>query len=146
MGAGRAALTNLRARARGLKRRLVPEPRLIVVAARGGLGNKLKALVSALRLSDSVAAAYPTFSPLLENDIPVLESIPRRCRVFSDWRFVLTPDDRLPDDFASVPILEAGEEQPRIPVGRSIDLEYERVPAHLREAFLAAFAKLRIRP
>jgi len=146
MGAGRAALTNLRARAGRLKRRVVPEPRLIVVATHGGLGNKLKALVSALRLSDSVAAVYPTFTPLLENDIPVLESIPRRCRVFSDWRFVLTPDDALPDDFASVPILEVGEVEPRIPVGRSIDLEYERVPAHLREAFLAAFAKLRIRP
>jgi hypothetical protein len=124
----------------------VPEPRLIVVATHGGLGNKLKALVSALRLSDSVAAVYPTFTPLFENDIPVLERIPRRCRVFSDWRFVLTPDDRLPDDFASVAIPEVGEEVPRIPVGRSIDLEYGRVPAHLRQAFLAAFAKLRIRP
>jgi len=118
---------------------------LVVVATRGGLGNKLKALVSALRLSDEVAAVYPTFSLLLENDIPVLETIPARCRVFSDWRFVLTPSDRLPDDFASVPIPERGDTVARVPLGRSIDLEYERVPTHLREAFLAAFAKLEIR-
>ena len=128
-----------------MRRRIVREPQLIVVDTRGGLGNKLKALVSAVRLSDSVAATYPTFGALFENEIPVVETIPAKCRVFSDWRFVLTRDDRLPDDFASVPIPERGESVLRIPVGRSIDLEYGRIPAQLREAFVAAFAKLTVR-
>ena len=109
-GSGRRAdaASPLRVHAGRLKRRLAREPRLIVVATHGGLGNKLKALVSAVRLSDSVAAMYPTFGFMFENEIPVLETIPKRCRVFSGWRFVLTPDDRLPDDFASVPIPERG--------------------------------------
>jgi hypothetical protein len=130
-----------------MKRRIVGEPKLIVVATKGGLGNKLKALVSAVRLSDSVVATYPTFGALFENEIPVVETIPPKCRIFSGWRFVLTPDDRLPDDFASVPLLdrEHGQSVLRIPVGRSIDLEYERIPAELRDAFLQAFAKLTIR-
>ena len=128
-----------------MKRRIVREHQLIVVSTHGGLGNKLKALVSAVRLSDSVAATYPTFGFLFENEIPVVETIPAKCRVFSGWRFVLTPDDRLPDDFASVPIPERGQNELRIPVGRSIDYEYGRIPGQLREAFLAAFAKLTVR-
>jgi hypothetical protein len=128
-----------------MKRRIVREPQLIVVNTHGGLGNKLKALVSAVRLSDSVVATYPTFGALFENEIPVVETIPAKCRVFSDWRFVLTPDDRLPDDFASVGIPERGQSVLRVPVGRSIDLEYGRIPAELREAFLGAFAKLTVR-
>ena len=128
-----------------MKRRIVREPQLIVVATKGGLGNKLKALVSAVRLSDSVAATYPTFGALFENEIPVFETIPPKCRVFSGWRFVLTPDDRLPDDFASVAIPEPVHRVSATPVGRSIDLEYGRIPAELREAFLAAFAKLKVR-
>jgi len=137
--------SRLRAEAGRMKRRIVGEPQLIVVATKGGLGNKLKALVSAVRLSDSVAATYPTFGFLLENEIPVVDAIPTKCRVFSGWRFVLTTDDRLADDFASVPIPERGQNELRIPVGRSIDYEYGRIPAQLREAFLAAFAKLTVR-
>lgn len=131
---------------RRAKLRLLPEPSLIVVTTRGGLGNKLKALVSALRLTDEVATTDATFQVLLENDIPVLEGVPRHARAFSDWRFVLTPFDRLPHDFASVPIPERGDPEPRIPLGRSIDFEYERVPPHLRAAFLAAFERLEVRP
>jgi hypothetical protein len=130
---------------RRAKLRLLPEPSLIVVTTRGGLGNKLKALVSALRLTEEVATTDGTFGVLLENDIPVLEEVPPHAREFSDWRFVLTPFDRLPHDFASVPIPERGDAEPRIPVGRSIDFEYERVPPPLREAFLAAFARLAVR-
>jgi hypothetical protein len=138
-------ISRLRGEAHRIKRHIVREPEVIVVDTHGGLGNKLKALVSAMRLSDTVAATYPTFGVLFENEIPVVETIPAKCRVFSDWRFVLAPNDRLPDDFASVPIPERGQSVLGIPVGRSIDLEYERVPAHLRDSFLEAFAKLRIR-
>ena len=136
--------SRLRAKAGRVKRRIVGEPKLIVVATKGGLGNKLKALVSAVRLSDSVAATYPTFGALFENEIPVVETIPAKCRVFSGWRFVLTPDDRLPDDFASVAIADPVHGL-SISLGKSIDLEYGRIPADLREAFLAAFAKLKVR-
>ena len=72
--------SRFRAEAGRMKRRIVREPQLIVVSTHGGLGNKLKALVSAVRLSHSVAATYPTFGFLFENEIPIVETIPRFLR------------------------------------------------------------------
>jgi len=88
----------------------MPENPLVIASEIGGLGNRFKAWVSALRISPDARVHWPTndvmpadFSQLFENDCGIGE-IPDGAQVYASWRLHLEPEDlaHLPQGFTAV--------------------------------------------
>jgi hypothetical protein len=86
------------------------KPPLVVSAETGGLGNRLKSWVSAMRLGSDVRVCWvvnknmpATFGELFANDCGI-EAVPAGAAVYSSWRLAVLPQDEphLPAGFATV--------------------------------------------
>jgi hypothetical protein len=116
----------------------------IYVDTRWGLCNRLKTVASAMRLCDErrrprLVIRWPVdsdcgcrFARLFDNSFEVAPSIPRS-DVPDYWRLWIAGDD-LPNGFAS--------HHYQAPDGRSIDLEYERIPERLQRIYARHFGAL----
>jgi hypothetical protein len=83
---------------------------VIVSTETGGLGNRIKSWVSAMRLDPDARVVWPLtpnmpapFHDLFANDCEV-ESPPDNARIYSSWRLAMLPEDDavLPSGFARV--------------------------------------------
>ena len=122
-----------------------------------GLGNRIKCLVSGMRLADKLSRAIALnwtpniycgclFSDLFENRILELSDYEvkrlvvnkihpfenHEWHVLNTWRLLTLPDD-VPDNFSRAS---------RISAGKYIDFEYDRIPWTVRNDFLRYFSAL----
>lgn len=120
-----------------------PDDQTIYVDTRWGLCNRIKTVVSGMRLRDErrrprLVLRWPVdgdcgcpFGELFDNPFDVAPSIPRS-DVPDYWRLWIA-DGEVPPGFASN--YAAAD-------GRSIDLEYHRIPERLRRLYAPHFAAL----
>src|SRR5687767_11698819 len=83
---------------------------LVVSTETGGLGNRLKAWVSSMRLASDARVYWPVtknmpaaFGELFANECAV-DAVPKDVRVYGSWRLAILPQDEahLPVGFATV--------------------------------------------
>ncbi len=127
----------------------------IIALTRGGLGNRIKCLVSAMRIAErqskTLILCWPAdddcacrFRDLFENKIREvaqgeLEQLIKKTdfgqsyQVCDTWRLLSLPEDGLPKNFSRAYISEAGD---------NIDFEYGRIPLSVREDILKYLFRL----
>lgn len=119
-----------------------------------GLCNRLKCLVSAMRVADKgskkLILCWPKnsnmdcgFSDLFENKIAEIglkemekakeENSDVRNAIINTWQLLTFPEDNIPNNFTRV--------YPSF-TGKDIDCEYERIPAAVREKYLPYIRQL----
>ncbi len=120
----------------------------------GGLGNRVKNIASCIRFADSFevywenAFTVSNYAPLHTYfpDLKEAKSISGK-HVRATWRLETAPDD-VPAGFSTVH--ERFERvwnkpfTPLVPQHKSIDLEYERIPQKVIDAYVPCFQKIRI--
>lgn len=130
---------------------------ITLVVAEGGLSNRLKCLISGMRIAEKTSSRlllyWPyndhlccKFSDLFKNQIEEITPDAykafvdtreeyKNCRVISSWRLQILPEDDLPEDFFhDLQDNAAG----------CIDLEFDRIPMPIRTDFLKYIRKLRV--
>jgi len=128
---------------------------ITLVVAEGGLSNRLKCLISGMRIAEKTSSRlllyWPyndhfccKFSNLFKNQIEEItpeayqafanaKKEYKNCRVVSSWRFQILPEDDLPEDFF--------HDLQDSAVG-CIDLEFDRIPVPIRTDFLKYIRKI----
>ncbi len=121
----------------------------IIASANWGLANRLKCLISAMRLAERYSRTlllyWPKdgfvncrFADLFENEfmeigreeldkIKEYKDSDKVYQIVSTWRLLTLPQDDIPNNFSRV--------YPSL-TGKDIDCEYERIPFTVREQFL----------
>jgi hypothetical protein len=107
----------------------------------GGLGNQIKALVSALRFTNNIYSTTNTFNVIFKRKFPVVDALSGKHRVFSDWRLALKYSDGIGYNFGTV-YLKCCSEAEQSRQLRSIDFEYFRIPETLRADITQKFRSL----
>lgn len=125
----------------------------IIAATFGGLGNRLKCLVSTMRFAEKLnrevilfwpkdPECYCSFCDLFDNKISEIskeemETLEhkrdKRYMKVCTWKLETLPDDEIPNNFSRICPSWAG---------KNIDFEYERIPLTVRESFLIYFNRL----
>jgi hypothetical protein len=156
---------------------------LVVSTETGGLGNRLKSWVSAMRLAPEARVQWritpnmpAAFHDLFVNDCAV-DAVPLGASTYGSWRLAVLPEDEehLPAGFAVVgagahPLVRglgkawwslSGRRTDRYRFmlfpkqhsrrstrrdARHIDLEYERIPPHFRDAYAPLFRRIAVLP
>ncbi len=101
-----------------------------------GLGNRIKALVSARDFTSRIYLGDNVLNRVFEDQYPVVDELPEGCVVFSDWRLPPGSSDFLCS--VNSPFITLAE-----PQAGYIDLEYFRIPPDIRVRIAAIFASLR---
>jgi hypothetical protein len=110
-----------------------------IVKPIGGLGNRLKSLVSALRFTNKVYTTDRIFNLLFKKQFPVVNEYQGKCLEFSDWRFRLKESDPVNENFGTVYLqCCSAKEQSRY----AIDFEYFRIPEVIRSEIASIFSML----
>ena len=118
-----------------------------------GLGNRIKSLISCLRLNKNSKIHWKKaggilsceFEDLFLNDLTISPPFPNNSRIYSSWRLAVLPEDDVPAGFTKA---TAGKDligRPfsfTDPEGRNIDLEYNRIPESVREEYVKHFQTL----
>ena len=130
----------------------------IVADLQAGLANRIKNIVSCIRIDDDVEVVW---NPTLHNpsglrgtklndyfsNLKVCQDKKGK-RVRSSWRFEVLDSDNLPENFSliddKIKSLFGRKFNPVVESGRSIDFEYGRTPENLRNDYLKCFDKLKI--
>ncbi|MCM8789444.1 MAG: hypothetical protein NC916_00270 [Candidatus Omnitrophica bacterium] len=121
----------------------------IIAETRGGLCNRIKCLISAMRIAENYSKelilVWPLdnncgceFSDLFENKISEIsteefkkmikmDNFKESYQVCDTWRFLLLPEEILPFSFSRAYISEKGD---------NIDFEYDRIPLSIRTDIL----------
>lgn len=126
----------------------------IISANQGGLGNRIKCLVSSMRIAERSSKSLILFWPENTNCncafpelfVNKIDEINReefnalinhygkeKYQVNNTWRFIGLPEDKLSNNFAKIFPSE---------LGNDIDFEYERIPLLVRHNFLSYINKL----
>jgi hypothetical protein len=129
----------------------------IVSDLQAGLANRIKNIVSCLRIDSDVEVVWnPTLhspSGLMGTKLNNYFSNLKECNdkknkvIRSSWRFEVFPDE-LPENFSiiddKIEKIFGKKFNPIIPQGKTIDFEYERIPFKLKESYIKCFDKLKI--
>ena len=131
---------------------------MIISASRLGLCNRLKSVVSCMRLGrrtgeevriywEPLAGSLNCrFSDLFSNDLEISPPFPPASKPINSWRLAVFPEDDIPAGFdreqpaCPVPFLEEGGD------GRYIDFAYQRIPRELQSVYSELFAELQVTP
>jgi hypothetical protein len=126
---------------------------LIVANNKSGLGNRIKSIISAMRLSEEYGVHWTKnkdltcdFSDLFSNKVEV-STISRHTPTYPSWRMAILDSDDIPDNFS---IVTANRDRAgnkfsyTCSRGRNVDLEYERIPLSVKEDIVKTFNKLQI--
>lgn len=131
---------------------------MIISVSRLGLCNRLKSLVSCMRLGKRTGKAVRVywepiagslncrFSDLFTNDLEIIPPFPPASKLIDTWRLAVFPEDDIHSGFdqvqpaCPVPFLEEGCN------GRHIDFAYQRIPEALKSLYSKLFAELLVPP
>jgi hypothetical protein len=127
----------------------------IIADCNFGFGNRLKCLISAMRLAEKCSKSLVlcwhrnshvncNFSDLFENKIPEitpsdLDEIKKnknrdeKYEIENSWRLAILPEDDLPSNFSRVYYSRTGT---------NVDCEYDRIPIAVREKILVYVNRL----
>ena len=124
---------------------------MIVSTIDSGIGNRIKCLLSCMRLDDDVKLLWPRnrftacgFNELFENDFEV-NSVPEGADTRFNWRWLVKDTDDIPKGFAKEnKDYENNKLRKKIEEneGRNIDFEYERIPQVLIDDYVKQVDKL----
>ena len=129
----------------------------IVADLQAGLANRIKNIISCLRIDPDVEVVWNSTlhspSGLVGTKLNDYFSNLKECknvdnkRVRSSWRFEVFPDE-LPKNFSTIDDkiekLFGKKFKPIIPHGKTIDFEYERIPEEIKKSYIECFNKLKI--
>jgi len=127
---------------------------MIISMLGSGLGNRLKCVLSSMRLDDDVQVFWPNnrFSGCRWNDLfenfSEIYDIPEDSKLVRDSERLLVLDsDEIPEGFAQEhpdKKFENGKLRKKIEVnnGQNIDHEYERIPEHVKTSYIQQAKKL----
>lgn len=111
-----------------------------LVHSRAGLGNKIKTLVAAYRLTDDVSSTCNSFNVILKNKIPVIaDPETANYQLFTSWRFTIRETDQLHNGFSTVYVQCCGEHEQS---SMALDLEYFRIPERVRKELARTFSMI----
>ena len=133
----------------------------IVSITNSGIGNRLKSLLSVMRMTNNYKVYWPknrwghsSFSELFKNDVevtkfPFLNNIffgQNRLIISKKIRlspyFLVMDSDKIDYDFAPSYYDKKTESRRQINNGKSIDYQYERIPLKIRESYIHQVKKL----
>ena len=126
---------------------------MIVSTIDSGIGNRIKCLLSCMRLDDDVRLIWPRnrfagcdFNQLFEGDWEI-DSVPEGAESRFNERLVVLDSDNIPEGFAQEhpdKKFENGKLRKKIEVngGKNIDHEYERIPEHVKLSYIKQIRKL----
>lgn len=119
-----------------------------------GLGNRIKAIVSSMRLHSDARVYWPKVPGVLSCELSDLflnefEIAAPQGKQYSSWRFALKKTDQIPEGFSLVTA-----DKDKIgrkfsftdPRRRNIDLEFHRIPSEIRDEYVSIFNRLQINP
>ena len=129
---------------------------MIVATNASGLGNRIKAIVSCMRISPNNHRVFWTknrdlscdFKDLFRNNIEV-DNLSFSHQRYDSWRLAVFDEAEIPDTFnlETAGFDRAGNRFSfTCPRGRNIDIEYNRIPTSVRERYLKHFNALKIHP
>jgi hypothetical protein len=114
-----------------------------------GLGNKIKCLLSALRLSSHPAIVWTKnlhfndeFSDLFMNDW-CIDHIPDGADAFRTWQFLVLPDDPEVDPNRTLSCLHFPTATQK---GRFVDGLYDKMPTAIRDIYVEKIRLLKLHP
>lgn len=123
-----------------------PAPPLTIATNSDGIGNRIKCILSALRLDPGARVFWPKtasvqcdFADLFENDLAI-GNIPKDARVVNTWKFLLLPGDRIPEKLMnarSVFYTESGDPGP------FLDGSFHEIPTEIRDDYVKWIQTLR---
>jgi hypothetical protein len=109
-----------------------------------GLANRIKGLMSALRLDPEAKIYWPRaawidcdYRDLFKNDVS-LGRIPENVAEICTWRLIVRPEDKIPVGFFHEP----PEISDPVLSGQCIDGAYERIPGQVRQTYLEIISRL----
>ena len=126
---------------------------MIVSTIDSGLGNRIKCLLSCMRLDEVTKLIWPRnrfttcdFSQLFDGDWE-LDSVPEEAETRFNERLLVLDSDPIEDGFAQEhpdKKHENGKLRKKIEVnnGRNIDHEYERIPQSVKDSYIDQVRKL----
>ena len=124
---------------------------MIIATNKSGLGNRIKAIVSCMRMSNDHGVHWVKnkdltceFGDLFLNKIEV-SGVPVGSQTYPSWRLKVLDTDPVQDGFAVVTAdkdLSGNRFSYTCPRLRNIDLEYNRIPATVREGYCNIFDRL----
>ena len=127
---------------------------MIVSTIDSGLGNRIKCLLSCMRIDDNTKLIWPRngstscdFNKLFENDLEIVY-IPENAETRFNERLLVLDSDDIPEGFAQEhPDKNFDNNKLRKKVelnnGRNIDHEYERIPESIKESYIEQVRKLK---
>jgi hypothetical protein len=130
----------------------------IVATNNSGLGNRIKCLLSCLKVDPNAGVYWAEvpgvfscpLSELFTNKIPHLTEAEARSKPqYSSWRFIPHPYEAIPQGFC---IVTAGEDRIGRKFsgtradGRNFDLEFERIPEQMKTEYVQMFNSLDVHP
>jgi hypothetical protein len=126
---------------------------MIISVNGAGLGNRIKSIVSCMRLDKDTRVHWKkapgilncNFSDLFENNIEIQPPYPFGATTYHSWRLAVLPDDKILENFARITSGNNLIGRPfshTDPHGRNIDLEYGRIPLSIREKYISVFKEL----
>lgn len=136
---------------------------MIVSTNSSGLCNRIKSLMSTMKLAEYYNTEAKVlwhsrkgvincnFSDLFENFDLEINQIPNGANCYNLWRFAVTPDDKIPNNFFRGGVRHINKNQifdgfSHTSVdGRNIDLEFDRIPQETINSYLKHLHKLKIK-
>lgn len=127
---------------------------MIVSTIDSGLGNRIKCLLSCMRIDDNAKLVWPRnrfttcdFSELFENDLEI-GYIPEGVETRFNERLLVLESDDIPEGFAQEhPDKKFDNNKLRKKIelnnGRNIDHEYDRIPDDIKESYIEQVRKLK---
>jgi hypothetical protein len=128
---------------------------MIIANNKSGLGNRMKSIVSAMRLDNDYRVHWTKnkdltceFSDLFLNDIEV-KTVPTGAKMYPSWRLAVLDTDPIPNGFTKVTAdrdMAGNKFSFTCPRLRNIDLEFSRIPPAVRTECVNKFSNLIINP
>ena len=128
---------------------------MIIANNKSGLGNRIKSIVSAMRLENDYRVYWAKnkdltckFSDLFLNNVEV-KSIPPGAKTYPSWRLAVLDEDPIPNGFAKITAnrdIAGNKFSFTCPKLRNIDLEFLRMPESVRSEYVNKFNDLVINP
>lgn len=118
---------------------------LYIAAKNAGLGNRIKCIVACMRFDESCKVLWDSnykgifigeYEDLFKYPLNINLPIPKEAVIRKTWRLPVFKNDPIPKGFSNFKLNDSD------PMGRDIDLEYDRIPKDLKDLYSQLFQKI----